>query len=56
MCCGVLRCVAVCCSVNVVDYKVENRQVCVTKCYSTLQCAAVCCIVFWCDAVWVFLV
>jgi len=62
----VLWCVAVCCSVNVDDYKVENRQVCVTKCYSklqcvavccsVLQCVAVCCSVLQCVAVWVFLV
>jgi len=48
-CCGVLQCVALCCSVSVkVKHSNEGLMACcgvlrcVTVCYGVLQCVAVC--------------
>jgi len=58
VCCSVLQCVAVCCSVLQLEYGLEGSNVfdvsggvCVAVCYSVLQCVAVCCSVLQCVAV-----
>ena len=44
MCCSVLQCVAVCCSVLLESVQGDLRRIqCVAVCCSVLQCVAVCC-------------
>ena len=57
MCCSVLQCVAVCCSVLlfadplVAAQATQGRLKCVAVCCSVLWCVAVCCSVFQCVTV-----
>jgi len=52
MCCSVLQCVKVCCSV-LLEVQCDGRRtvVCAAVCCSVLQCVAVCCSVLQCVAV-----
>ena len=54
VCCSVLQCVAVWCSVEACcnDTPVQQVCECAAVCYSVLQCVTVCCSVMQCWGVW----